>query len=108
MVRRIAIVFGSAFLALWLLTSCAQKTQILTREDGTYTSVALGPTEKEALKIAAAKATEMCKSQQSRFALIDRRTSHHGAKTKKADGANARKPASGPEEYRVELVFACK
>ena len=96
------------FLPLCLLASCAQKTQILVREDGTYTSVAMGPTEREALKAAAAKATEMCKSQQSRFALIDRRTSHHGAKTKKDNGA-ARKPASGnAEDYRVELVFACK
>lgn len=104
---RNSLVASSVVVALAMLGGCAQKTQILEREDGTYTSVATGPSEKEALKLAATKATELCKSKQSRFALIDRRTSHHGAKTA---GANARKPAANQpaEGYRVELVFACK
>jgi len=89
---------------LSLAVSCAQKTQILEREDGTYTSVANGPTEKEALTIAAKKAQEMCKAQKSRFALVDRRTSHHGG-TAKGRKLAANAP---PEDYRVELVFACK
>lgn len=85
---------------------CAQKTQILEREDGTFTSVAMGPTEKEALKIAHGKALEMCKARESRFALVDRRTTRHGVKDK---SGKPRQPASGPqEEIRVELVFACK
>ncbi len=101
-----ARITGLLMTGLVFLTAfgCAQKTQILEREDGTYTSVANGPTEREALKLAAAKATEMCKAQKSRFALVDRRTTHHGG------NAKGRKLAANapPEDFRVELVFACK
>jgi hypothetical protein len=105
---RLFLVFSMALNAAFV--GCAQKAQVLERADGTYNVVALGPTERDALKLAVGKATAHCKARDSRFALIDRRTSQHGAASsaEKSGAGGARKPAAANAEYRVELVFACK
>jgi hypothetical protein len=105
---RLFLVFSMVLSAAFV--GCAQKAQVRERADGAYHVVATGPTEREALKLAVGKATAHCKARDSRFALIDRRTSQHSAASslEKSGAGGTRKPAAANAEYRVELVFACK